>query len=321
VISIESLSHKHRKLLNTKLKTLVQTSTNPRTVLQKALEFISEYIDHHRAKSRFDRRRRLRKKLTKIHSLRAQYSINSEISIKNKLEEMESDYANDDAYNIKKSVTMKRIRGLSIWETSSKSFYKCGKKYKSSKLGNLKDNTNPSSKPIDIVKKFYGNLYTKRRCNKESRRKLLLNDNKAPGIDRHSLNIYSACPILLCIILDVFNDAVTKKKNLPETFSLANLKLIFKKGDEGDIKNYRPLSMLNSCYKIVAKAIASRVKRIISKIIPKEQTGFVNGRNIRDNIMNTAMLIEEAKINDNVTGAIGFIDISKAFDTVDRKFL
>jgi len=118
------------------------------------------------------------KKITKIHSLRAQYSINSEISIKNKLEEMESDYANDDAYNIKKSVTMKRIRGLSIWETSSKSFYKCGKKYKSSKLGNLKDNTNPSSKPIDIVKKFYGNLYTKRRCNKESRRKLLRNIKK-----------------------------------------------------------------------------------------------------------------------------------------------
>jgi len=103
-----------------------------------------------------------------------------------------------------------------------------------------------------------------------------LNHNKAPGIDRHSLNIYSACPILLCIILDVFNDAVAKKKNLPETFTLANLKLIFKKGDEGDIKNYRPLSML---------------KRIISKIIPKEQSFFKNGRNIRDNIITTHMLL------------------------------
>jgi len=37
--------------------------------------------------------------------------------------------------------------------------------------------------------------------------------------------------------------------------------------------------------------------------------------------MNTIMIIEEAKINKSLTGAIGFIDIAKAFDTLDRKFL
>src|SRR5262249_7938811 len=104
-------------------------------------------------------------------------------------------------------------------------------------------------------------------------------------------------------------------------FMLSKLKIIFKKGDEQDIKNYRPLAMLNGSYKIIAKAIAIRVKKIITKIIPKEQTGFVNGRNIKDNIMNTLMLIEEANINKNIIGAIGFIDITKAFDTLSRNYL
>ena len=75
------------------------------------------------------------------------------------------------------------------------------------------------------------------------------------------------------------------------------IKLIPKKDAEPHlIKNWRPLTLLNCDYKIAAKAIANRIKSVIPKLINNDQTGFLKGRfigeNIRliDNIINYTLL-------------------------------
>ena len=50
------------------------------------------------------------------------------------------------------------------------------------------------------------------------------------------------------------------------------------------IKNWRPISLLNCDYKIATKAIANRIKTVIPKIINYDQTGFIKGRFIGENI-------------------------------------
>ncbi len=50
------------------------------------------------------------------------------------------------------------------------------------------------------------------------------------------------------------------------------VKLIFKKrGDSADLKNYRTISMLNTDFKILAKVLANRLKKVLPEIITTNQ--------------------------------------------------
>ena len=49
-------------------------------------------------------------------------------------------------------------------------------------------------------------------------------------------------------------------------------------------KNWRPISLLNTVYKIGFGVISSRLKRVLEKLIDLDQTGFISGRYIGDNI-------------------------------------
>lgn len=54
---------------------------------------------------------------------------------------------------------------------------------------------------------------------------------------------------------------------LPPNYRTARLKLIPKKGDKTNIKNWRPITILNSKYKLISAAYTNRVKRVVDKIV------------------------------------------------------
>jgi hypothetical protein len=60
------------------------------------------------------------------------------------------------------------------------------------------------------------------------------------------------------------------------------LTLLHKGGDRDNIRNWRPITLLNSDYKIISKLLANRMKPVLNKIIHTDQKGFVAGRNIRE---------------------------------------
>ena len=99
------------------------------------------------------------------------------------------------------------------------------------------------------------------------------------------------------------------------------IKLIPKKDSEPHfIKNWRPLSLLNCDYKIAAKAIANRIKSVIFKLINNDQTGFIKGRFIGENIRLVDNIINYASTN-NIPGLLLFIDFEKAFDSLEWSFI
>jgi len=51
-----------------------------------------------------------------------------------------------------------------------------------------------------------------------------------------------------------------------------------------ELENWRPITLLNVDFKIAAKAIAKRIEPVLRKLIHPDQTGFVKGRYIRENI-------------------------------------
>ena len=77
------------------------------------------------------------------------------------------------------------------------------------------------------------------------------------------------------------------------------MKLMPKKDAELNlIKNWRSLRLLNCDSKIATKAIASRIKTVIPKLISDDQTGFIKGRFIGENIrlIDTSLNVLQRKI-------------------------
>ena len=69
------------------------------------------------------------------------------------------------------------------------------------------------------------------------------------------------------------------------------------------VKNHRPISLLNTDHKIIAKVMANRLKIFLHEIINDDQTGFMKGRNIGCNIRTVIDLIEYCDGND-IPGSI-----------------
>jgi hypothetical protein len=111
-----------------------------------------------------------------------------------------------------------------------------------------------------------------------------------------------------------------EKGQLTSSFKSAAIRLIPKKGDCSNIKNWRPISLLNCTYKILSRVINNRLKKVTKKILSRAQKGFTNHRNIQECLINIIENVAFAKKH-NINGALVAIDQSKAFDSVSNKYM
>ena len=84
--------------------------------------------------------------------------------------------------------------------------------------------------------------------------------------------------------------------------------------------NWRPISLLNTVYKIGSGVIANRIKKVLPTLINNDQTGFIAGRYIGENIRLLFDIMEYAEEND-IPGLFLLIDFEKAFDSISWNFL
>ncbi|PNX81081.1 hypothetical protein L195_g037096, partial [Trifolium pratense] len=111
--------------------------------------------------------------------------------------------------------------------------------------------------------------------------------------------------------------------SFPSTLTLTNIALIPKGDSQVSMKDWRPISLCNVIYKLVAKVLANRLKPILSKCIYDNQSAFVPGRSILDNAMVAIEVVHYMK--SKLRGKVGDIalklDISKAYDRIDWDYL
>ena len=77
------------------------------------------------------------------------------------------------------------------------------------------------------------------------------------------------------------------------------------------LKNWRPITLLNTIYKIASGSIASRIKTVLDKLISTDQTGFIKGRYIGENTRLVYDLLQFTEEN-NIPGLLLLIDFEKA---------
>ena len=85
-----------------------------------------------------------------------------------------------------------------------------------------------------------------------------------------------------------------------------------------DLKNWRPLTLLNSIYNFFSSMVANRLKTCLP--INEDQTGFISGRFIGEN---TRMVYDTIQYcaSQNSPGLLIVLDFSKAFDTIEWEFI
>ncbi|RVW27722.1 Transposon TX1 uncharacterized 149 kDa protein [Vitis vinifera] len=109
-----------------------------------------------------------------------------------------------------------------------------------------------------------------------------MNGYKAPGPDGFTMAFWQYClDFVKEEIMDLFKEFFDKKsfaKSLNTTF----LVLIPKKGGAKDLGNFRSISLLGGLYKLLAKVLANRLKKVLDNVVSADQNAFVRGRQILD---------------------------------------
>jgi hypothetical protein len=117
-------------------------------------------------------------------------------------------------------------------------------------------------------------------------------------------------------LTEVFQNSF-KSENLPQSQYLAAIRLVFKKGQRENLKNWRPISLLNTDVKILSKLLSERLKIALPNLIHKDQTGCIQGRYIGENICLIKDIINQCDEDESIL----LIDQEKAFDRVEFEWL
>lgn len=86
------------------------------------------------------------------------------------------------------------------------------------------------------------------------------------------------------------------------------------------LKNWRPITLLNTVYKLASGTIANRLKSVLDSLIDNDQIGFIKGRYIGENTRLVYDIMNFTEIN-NIPGLLMLIDFEKAFDTLSLNFI
>ena len=140
--------------------------------------------------------------------------------------------------------------------------------------------------------------------------------NKTPGIDGFPADFLKVFWKELCVRIQKALNNSYDKGTLSASLRQCVITCLPKKDNcRDDIKNWHPLSMLLSVYKLASAAIANKMKPYLNYLIDNSQTGFITGRNIADSTRLVYDIIHTTE-KLNIPGLLVSIDFQKAFDSI-----
>lgn len=145
--------------------------------------------------------------------------------------------------------------------------------------------------------------------------------NKTGGPDGYSAEFFTSSwsvigPEVTEAILEFF-----KSVSLLKQWNAANLVLIPKKLNASHPSDFRPISCLNTLYKVISKLLASRLKEILPLMVSKSQSAFLPGRLLAENVLLATDLVNGYNTQNQTPRGMLKVDLRKAFDCVRWDFI
>lgn len=149
-----------------------------------------------------------------------------------------------------------------------------------------------------------------------------LQSKSSKGYDEVDNFIIKNCSWFLVDVLKYLFNLSLESGVFPDVLKIAVVLPVHKKGDVLKLNNYRPISLLSSFSKIFEKLIKRRVVCYLDhiKFLNDNQFGFRDGKSTEDALLNFLSRIY-LSLNKSLKPLALFVDISKAFDTVDHNIL
>ena len=149
----------------------------------------------------------------------------------------------------------------------------------------------------------------------------LKNSNSSSHDEITSKFVKISSPLLIPALEKVFNLSITSGI-YPSNLKVSKVIPIYKKGDSKSINNYRPISILSTINKIFEKILHTRLTKYIEEfnLLYKYQFGFRKNHSTEHALVEIVDQIRFSIDNSQLTCGI-FIDLSKAFDTVNHDIL
>ena len=149
-----------------------------------------------------------------------------------------------------------------------------------------------------------------------------LSSNKATGIDKISCKIIKiAAPAIADSLTHIFNQAITLS-SFPDQWKVASVTPLYKNGQRNIPGNYRPISVLPAISKIMERILYNQLYNYLTKfgLLSNSQFGFRKSHSTATALLDCT---NEWYVNldRKLFNLIVFIDLKKAFDTVDHHIL
>lgn len=144
-----------------------------------------------------------------------------------------------------------------------------------------------------------------------------LKREKTPGPDGITNEDLKALPAETIEILKLLFNKILSEENIPEQWKCATITLIHKKGNRDEMKNYRPIGLISTIYKLFTTIIKERITGTLNENQPPEQAGFRSGYSTTDHLQTVNQIIEKCS-EYNKPIHLAFIDYSKAFDSLEH---
>nr|XP_004252203.1 uncharacterized protein LOC101264798 [Solanum lycopersicum] len=148
-----------------------------------------------------------------------------------------------------------------------------------------------------------------------------MNTNSAAGPDGMNGYFFQKCwNIIKEYLMEVLH-ALFNGKIIPKYFSHSCIVLLPKVNNPNKFTEFRPISLSNFTSKIISKLVSKRLSRILPSLISNNQSGFVKGRIINENIMLAQEIIHQIKKPNIGSNVIIKLDMAKAYDWVSWSYI